>query len=394
MGNIFEIVKNLVLDNPFYNNDLYLKAHKLEDFPVLEKKDVIWHLNNCNLKGDGYRTFYTSGSTGTPLKITWKNSDYIRSIAGLWRWRYKYGITTRDCCLTCHSSLLLNGDLSAEPIYIYDNYLSFSKLYFFNDKIGDYINYIRIFQPKWIYAQPSFVYQLAICLKEFAPDLLLQFRYVELVGEMVDPMVKEQIQSLFSSATVTVMYGMQEFNNVMIEENNLMVACADNVFIEILDDNNMPCKIEEEGNIVVTGLKNTLMPLVRYNTQDMGKKVIARGKEYFIITKGRANDWFEYKGVLYDGSIFFNVITKYNLLHLKQISKFQVIQEEDKLTFNVFGFDGLPCSKDIEFDIKSILNKDYNMFLSITVNIVYSFLNFINGNNKTKYFIKKGNNYE
>ena len=82
------------------------------------------------------------------------------------------------------------------------------------------------------------------------------------------------------------------------------------------------------------------------------------------------------------------------MLHLKQISKFQVIQEEDKLTFNVFGFDGLPCSKDIEFDIKSILNKDYNMFLSITVNIVYSFSNFINGNNKTKYFIKKGNNYE
>lgn len=390
MSNIFETIKQLISGNPFYDNDLYKNAKSIEDYPVLEKKDIISYLNNCSLKGSNYKTFYTSGSTGTPLKITWTNADYIKSIASLWRWRNRYGITSKDCCLTCHSSMLMNGSLSNELIHIYDNYISFSKLHFSHGKLDEFINYIRIFSPKWIYAQPSFVYQLAIYLKEYAPDLLNQFKHIELVGEMVDPFVKKQIQSMFSSATVVVMYGMQEFNSVMVEENNYMVVCSDNVYVEILDDNNVPCNLDEEGNIVVTGLKNTLMPLVRYNTLDRGKKSIIEGKECFIITQGRANDWFEYNGDLYDGSLFFNVITKYNSTHSQQISKFQVVQEADSLIFNVFGFDGLPCRNDIEHDISYLLNNDYNVFLPIFVNIVCSFSEFIHGTNKTKYFIKKG----
>ena len=388
MNDIFSISQQLINGNSFYNTDKYLKAQSFYDYPILTKATVSPYYNSCTCAGENYKIFYTSGSSGTPMRITWRKADYFKSIADLWRLRAKQGVTPNDVCLTCHSGLANKRSLLNEPIYTYGKNLSLSKLHFTTEHINDYINYINIFSPTWIYAQPSFVYQLGICLLQYAPDYLIHFKYIELVGEMVDPLVKKHIQEIFSSAIVISMYGLQEFNAVMYENADIMIECSNNAFVEILDDDNHPCEIGQVGNIVVTGLKNTLLPLIRYNTEDKGKKVIVAGKEGFIITQGRSNDAYIYNNQIYDGSIFFNVITKYNLTHLKQISKFQVLQKKSLLIFQVFGFDGLPNKTEIENDINAILYIDYNIHCQIKVVIVDNLNNLIHGEEKTKYFLR------
>ena len=117
------------------------------------------------------------------------------------------------------------------------------------------------------------------------PDLV----FIELTGEMLLPEIKNTIKNNFG-VPVYNLYGMQEFNTIAYEDHTGEMKCLNkNVFVEILDDNNNPCTNETEGNIVVTSLKNSYMPLVRYLTLDRGFLTTKNGNEYLTIVKSRAN---------------------------------------------------------------------------------------------------------
>lgn len=390
MKDVFTKVQNLIQGKNFYDKESYKTAQSFCEFPIITKDDILEYYNNCKYYGKDYHISYTSGSTGSPMKVTWRFSDYLQSITPLWRIRKKYGITSNDCCLTCHCGYIHNGDLLTEAISTYGKYLSLSKLYLSNEQIDEYIRYIEIFSPKWIYAQPSFVYQLGLFLVSKRPNILNQFSYIELVGESVDTKIKAQIQSMFPNATVVEMYGLQEFNCVLIEDNGKMKPCSDDIYIEILTDDYNVCDVGQEGNIVLTGMKNSLLPLVRYNTEDKGKRIINEGQEYFVITRGRSNDNFFYKNHTYDGSIFFSVITKYNMSNQQKISNFQVVQTQEGLLFNVIGFSEILNKNDIKKAIVLIMKNDYGIEFPVFVSVKNNSSEFIQDDRekeKIKYFI-------
>ena len=93
-------------------------------------------------------------------------------------------------------------------------------------------------------------------------------------------------------------YGAQEFNRVGWDcsEHQTMHLDADSVVLEVLDpDGDRPLAPGEEGELVLTGLHNDLMPLVRYRIGDAGRLVegpcgCGRALPLFEITEGRLDD--------------------------------------------------------------------------------------------------------
>lgn len=67
------------------------------------------------------------------------------------------------------------------------------------------------------------------------------------------------------------------------------ILSEENLFVEILDENNQALPDGAEGKIIVTALHNRAFPMVRYEIGDMGS--IARGKKSCLLQlTGRSND--------------------------------------------------------------------------------------------------------
>lgn len=382
------IIKNNISSSKYYDNDTYKCATDIEQLPIITKYDVINNYGDILVSTKTNMYTETSGSTGTPLRIAWNSQEYLKSLTFLWKLRRSHSIYPTNFFLTCHAGYYVNEDRVADPIVLTNNSLSLSKLWYTEDVMQKYISQIEKFSPKWIFAQPSFVYYLGKYLVSHAPHIASNFQYIELVGELLTDDIKKTIEEVFSNATVVNMYGMQEFNGILYEHDGVMYPLEDNVYVEIINEEGEQCEIGEEGDIVVTGLVNTAFPLIRYNTYDRGKKVQIGDSIGYIVTSGKSNDTFSYNGKVYDGSLFFAVVDMYNRKHKSQIAKFQVIYEDGRLLFNVFSFENLPSCSEISRDIRSILCSIIGVEMYIIVNIQRE-IQFTNGKNKTKYFICK-----
>jgi phenylacetate-CoA ligase len=67
-------------------------------------------------------------------------------------------------------------------------------------------------------------------------------------------------------------YGMTEFGLVAVRcEAGRYHVHREHCLVEILDENGRPCAPGETGFIIVTGLQNFAMPLIRYNTGDLAE---------------------------------------------------------------------------------------------------------------------------
>ena len=305
----------------------------------------------------------------------------------MWRMRRKHNVVPSDIYLTCHTRGYIKNKCISDLVIVNQNTLSLSKLCYSEENMEYFLLQISRFLPKWIQAQPSFVYYLGLYIQKHAPTISNIFTYIELVGEMLPIELQNSIKKLFPNATVLNMYGMQEFNGILYEDNGIMKEFDDNVYIEILRDNGTSCSIGEEGNIVITGLKNTIFPLVRYKTGDRGRFDMSNGgfKEYQILY-GRSNDSLIINEKKYDGSIIFIVIFEYNKTHEVQIARFQSIYTNKHLFFKIFGFDNLPSNEAISKDLQSILYQITGVAIEISVEKTINFeLN--QESNKMKYLI-------
>ena len=66
------------------------------------------------------------------------------------------------------------------------------------------------------------------------------------------------------------MYSSQEVGYIALQcpENESYHIQAENVLVEILDDDGLPCEPGEVGRVVVTALHNLATPLLRYDIGD------------------------------------------------------------------------------------------------------------------------------
>lgn len=149
-------------------------------------------------------------------------------------------------------------------------------------------------QPSVIYHFPSALLLIAKLLE--GKELPIRPRLVICHGELLTDDQQETLRRAFR-CEVRNQYGAQEFNRMAwdCERHRGLHVDADSVRIEILREDGSIAAPGEEGELVITGLVNTLMPLIRYRIGDVGYMIdepcpCGRGLPLMKLTEGRRDD--------------------------------------------------------------------------------------------------------
>lgn len=265
MKNLYERLASLTRENPFYQNSNYRNTDILT-WPIIDKLEIIQNydkfINNVNKKE--CIKCSTTGSTGLILDTFWRPKDYYYSLLNMWRIRKNYGIYPHSTYCTCHSNAYLYDNLLKHKIIIDRNQISFSKLVTDDKILNNYIRTMFEYNVHWFLLQPSLLLKIILCAEKNQLNLP-QVQYIECTGEKLSKETKDYILQKFQNSIIIDSYGMQEFNTIGYNLGNGFNILSNNVYVEIIN-NNRRCDEGEIGDIVVSGLCNTLMPYIRYKT--------------------------------------------------------------------------------------------------------------------------------
>ena len=249
----------------------------LENWPVL-RKSVLRKSSRSFLAEDcnplSMYIEHTSGSTGTPLTLYQNRSTlhqwYALYEARIRRWNH----VTRDTRWA-----IIGGQMVAPfnetkpPFWVWNQ--AFHQLYLSSYHISQpntqsYIAAIRNYQIRYILGYPSSLTALA----EFAIDQKLTVSPMQVVISNAEPLLEYQRSTIGKAFHCPVIntYGMSELACGASEcEQGSMHSWPEAGVFEIMDDEQDDLISQNKtGRIIATGLLNSDMPLIRYETGDRG----------------------------------------------------------------------------------------------------------------------------
>jgi phenylacetate-CoA ligase len=310
---IFEKRKNIV-EFHIHNNQFYKNYFGKKEFtnwsevPLMSKTDLQQKLQNRLSKGFSKSNAYigkTSGSSGTPFVFAKDKFAHAMSWAGFQDRYHWHGID-------------LNKSLQARfygiPLDFYGN---------MQERIKDRIslrrrfpifdlseqkmeNFLKRFQNSnfsYINGYTSAVLLFAkfldyrnLILKEVCPSLQLCI----VTSERLFEEDKSLMEAVFG-VTVVNEYGASEVGLIAFENlKNEWIVNAEDLLVEILDENCNCVPNGTEGRIVITSLYNKAHPMIRYDIGDTGilseqstakkpvlKKLIGRANDVAILPGGK-----------------------------------------------------------------------------------------------------------
>ncbi|MBF0483978.1 MAG: glycosyltransferase [Candidatus Omnitrophica bacterium] len=242
----------------------------LKKIPVLTK-DLI-RKNFSKLKADNFHgkdliTLSTSGTTGSPLNVLYeKNKNYLNFDPYVWRF-----FSWAGCSIDDRLASLSDWRLSQNKIFEFNRYRNrlFLSAYRLNrNNAVDYYKAIQDFNVKFINGYPSGIEFFSLCLKEkgiIIPEGLIKGIIVH--SEFFSDRQRKFIEEFWGCKCFD-WYGMEERAVLGCEcqEHEGLHLCPEFGITEFISDKNG----EEYQDIVVTSLTNFAMPLIRYQTGDVG----------------------------------------------------------------------------------------------------------------------------
>ena len=330
--------------NSLFNNMGLIRGGKIcfSDIPLLEKNKIMetpaMFISNKYLSK--YKTGdllckRTSGSTGRCMSVYWLPNDYYISNIEAWKYRYKwFNISVKDKYVSFHSTLYVNGNIinSPDSIIMNKKNVSFNKTMLNNENIHIYIKKIQEFQPTWMLVQPSVLHALLSESDSSEREILNHLQYIELISEYEHKSTRRFFQESLPKVKFSNMYGTTETGCVALECPFGKQHILNNAIVEVFDDN-YSSPTAQEGNIVLTSLRNTAMPLIRYCIGDRGRVFTSKCKCGFeghdiSITLGRESDIIELpNGEKRHSSVFWQIVEEVLYEYPDSITQFHVIQD-------------------------------------------------------------------
>ncbi len=249
-------------------NKLYGKlSEKTEfiDIPFLEDCHISGiEFESLNKNQKNVCAYFTSGTTSDP-KAVYHNNNEANYLIDYLKWFCKMeGISGRERVAVLMGQsfwgagyFTVQGHIkSGNMVMPVDSGLS-------KEKIGELI---RIFQPTVISSTPSFLLGLKDALKG------VNVKIIETTGEMMDKKMRKNIENIYN-AEVYDAYGLTEgligteclcHDGYHFQPNKVYLEIIKSDTGEILGD-------EKWGELVMTVLCNSIMPIIRYKTKDLCK---------------------------------------------------------------------------------------------------------------------------
>lgn len=352
------IIRHAYRTVEFYHNELKTAKVRPEDIksqddlsklPVLSRDAIIRNFpdkivaKGFKLKDCLQRT--TTGTTGEVMRFVWDKRflDYTqglklrRTLASgvkvLWKAAEILYAGPRRLAQEPHASRSFvrkfhPGFIPFHGRFINGPYLV--KRLYLTRGIDDVLPDLVRLRPKVIFSRPSYLRLLAEAVEEGVA--LPSPKVIITVGEILDGTTRAYLRSVFES-NVSDLYGSLEFGSMAWEcmEHSGYHIDIDNVVMEFVKDG-VPAP-SERGEILVTGLLNYAMPLIRYRIGDIGISSdemcqCGRGLPLMKAIEGRAGDFL----VFPHGRLISPRDIMSELFSVEGISRWQVIQKgEDVL---------------------------------------------------------------
>lgn len=318
-----------------YGNEINLDSLSYSDFlkiPILSK-DIIRN-HGGNLINQSYEKINeasrntSGGSTGEPVEFYITEDQSSHGLANYYYALTLNGVDIYDVSIDLWGAErdMYNTGAKFDLRSFLQNKHTLNTFVLSDNIIEEYINRLNSVKPKFIKAYVHSIYDIS----KYINHHQIKIMFTPVIHCTTGPLYEEmrsEIRKAFNNAHVYNFYGSREVAAIATEtvKESGMKVLFDNVFVEVLDDNDQPVNKGQEGNVVITTLNNFYMPLLRYRIGDKAIKGddINFGTLKLDTVVGRT------LGVVYrkdgrkiDGQFFTTLF-----FHKKGIKKFQLVQK-------------------------------------------------------------------
>lgn len=247
---------------------------QLSQIPFLNKQIIKDNINLIKYQNAVKLIPYrTGGSSGEPLHFYVSKKRIAHDVAAKWRatrwWQVDIGdreLVVWGAGIECHKQSWVRNvrDFMLRSYLIPARNLTQHEM----DKI---IEFIKSYKPKMLFGYPSILGYLAkYVLQVHAPLNRCGIKVAFVTSEVLDDIQKENIQKAFG-CTVANGYGGRDAGFIAhhCPSGNMHIT-AEDILVEIIDEQGNILPPGHLGEIVVTHLASTGFPFVRYRTGDMG----------------------------------------------------------------------------------------------------------------------------
>jgi phenylacetate-CoA ligase len=325
--------------------DDFNSIRDLRKLPLLTKEDIIKNMDKLiSRKIDKKYLFSisTSGTTGTPMRFyrdrRYEHTHfafYQRMLASLGISIYRRGV------IIWLRPFVLN-DISDKYLYLaHAKQLTLATFHKGLPCWEEKLEFIRKFKPAYIRAGSSVLYDFACYLKEHNINDIV-FECVFSSFENLFPHQRQLIEEQFKCKVYNYYVSQERVVSTFecLRQDGMHIDMERGV-AEIIDDNGELLPDGKSGRIIATPLHIFAMPLIRYDTGDIGSVSEApcpcgRGLPLLQSFDGRISEVIRYKDKLMCPSAFSAVLCKF-----PNIKECQFVQEkETEVVMNIVRRDG------------------------------------------------------
>ncbi len=279
----------------------------------------------------------TGGSSGIPLQFDFTSESNDRRMAAWYR-----GYTWAGAGPGTKQLYLWGVPLGDRPAWrrwkdsVYNGLIYRHRMLNTFDlsdrRVPEFLSAHNRFRPEVLvgYTNPLYFFARALKERELKP---YSPRSIVVGAEKLHDFQRQLIEEVFQ-APVFETYGSREFtlHAAECDRHEGLHLSAENLLVEILDDNGQPTLVGAEGNVVITDLYNYGMPFIRYENGDRAiagwsacscgrglpllKKVVGRNLDILSTPDGRR----------IPGEFFPHLLKDY-----PGVTRFQVVQENPTL---------------------------------------------------------------
>jgi phenylacetate-CoA ligase len=347
-----KLLNHIMSYNKYYRNKYegYDIQREFVKLPIVTKQEL--RDNYANILSQSIHSkcdlVETSGSTGVPLKFYRDRVAFGYTLASMYRAHRWWGLDVGDreamlwgvpvnswARLKAKTrDLLLNRfrekEYNISPATLYEFYLK-----------------VKAKRPDFLFGYSSMVYEFALFLKEKKLSLdELALKAAICTAEMLDDDKRKLIEQVLQCKTVSE-YGATEAGIISYQcKKGCNHISDDCVYVEIVDDNNMPLPDGESGRVLVTVLNNFSSPIIRYDLGDISSRTVTEcdcGINLSTLGKveGRSTDVV----IAPNGKVYHSIIFYYIMKELTEkiggINKYKIHQRRiDELDIYIVKGEG------------------------------------------------------
>lgn len=331
---------------PYYGELFSQIGFRPEDLSTISDLQQLPLLTKSVIRGEGERMksqvaqglarFNTGGSSGEPLIFFIGHERVSHDVAAKWRATRWWNVDIGDRELVVWGSPieLTSQDRIRE---IRDRLMRTELLPAFEmseQKLDEFVERIRSRRPRMLFGYPSAITLIATHAKKRGVRLdRLGIKVVFVTSERLYDYQQAAISQTFGCAVANG-YGGRDAGFIAhaCPEGGMHIT-AEDIIVEIIDEQGRVQSPGRQGEIVVTHLATPDFPFVRYRTGDIGvlgtkRCSCGRGLPLLEGIQGRSTDFV----VAADGTIMHGLSLIYILRDLPSVGSFKIIQESLRLT--------------------------------------------------------------